>query len=324
MRIDPVIAALRRDQAPQHRAQAALEKVRDGWRATARTGAVLAELEQYAAGVPLSENPVLDCLLGDSDEAREFVGALFAAFAQTLREHPLGHVPLRHQCGRGLAVLQLAAAGGAALSLIAYEGWPKRATAAATVCFAGGERHELCLAGTAEARFFEILSEGSRRAELACEVRRIAAGDALHVCGPRHARIIDCQRGCLVMLRLSRPDFAPLPAREFRISDGALVHSASGDRTESRDEMAAAVLGAMQRSDAAPVLAEIAQSCASEHLRWQALCQALALDTAVGFAILTTIARDQADMLAGPARSLRKSLIVQHPALAEMGMPCPA
>lgn len=324
MRIDPILAQLRRDPAPQLAAQTALEAARDEWRKTPAIAALLGELDRYGAGASIGDCPGLECALTELDEARALVEPLVARLLAALVAHPLGHSPLRHQYAQGLAVVQLAQSGRAALSLVCYEARPPGATAAATVCFAGGERRELCLAGAAEARFFEVLREEPGRADLDCESRRLAAGDALVFAGARHTKIVDRPLRRLVLLRLSRTELAPPPAQEYRIADGVLVHRASGDRAESRDEMAAAVLGAMGRADAAPVLAGIAQGGASDHLRWQAIRQALALDAGAGFAALSLIARDPADALAAPAGALRASLVERHPALAEWNAPCPA
>ena len=322
MRIDPVIAQLRRDPAPQLDAQAALERARDDWRGDARVEGLLAELDRYDAGADFAECAALARLVSNLDFARDVVGALVSAMAAALVEAPLGHAPFRHQYSHGLAVLQLAVSGGAALSLVCYE---ERAggAPAQTVCFAGGERRELCLAGGADTRLFEILRQETRRAELGCEDRRIVPGDALAFSGPRRTKIVDRPLGRMVMLRVSRSDPAPTPAREYRIADGALVHCASGIRAESRDEMAAAVLGAMGRGDAAPVLAGIARERGSNHLRWRLLCEALALDTATGFDALANIARDPTDDLAAPAGALRASLIERFPELAMASAPCP-
>ena len=324
MRIGPVIAELRRDPAPQHRAQAALAAARDGWRTSPRVRALLEELGRYGRGAGFADCPLLARAFSEAALARKLVGSLVSAMARTLVEEPLGHAPFRHQYAQGLALLQLAEAEGAALSLVCYEARAGGdAEPAETVCFAGGERRELCLAGAADARFFAILREDLRRADLHCEARRILPGEALAFSGPRHTKIVDRPLGRMVLLRVSRGDAAPSPAREYRIADGALVHQASGDRAASRDEMAAAVLGAMQRADAAPVLATIARGGASDHLRWQALRQALALDTASGFAALTGIAADEADALAAPAGALRASLIERHPPLGARSQPCP-
>lgn len=323
MQIDPAIARLRHDPAPQQRAQTALERTRTAWRSEPQVAALCVELERYGANSALADCPLLACLVADFDFAHRVVGSLVTLLARQLVEQPLGHVPLRHQYAPGLAVLQLAEASGATLSLLCYEA---RAAAdagpAQTVCFGGGERHELCLAGTAEARFFEVLREQPDRADLDCQDRLIVRGDALTFTSPHRTRIVDRPLRRMVMLRVSRGDRILAPACEYRIADGALVHRASGDRAESRDEMAAAVLGALGRSDAAPVLAGIARSSASEHLRWRMLCEALALDTAAGFAALTAIAGDVADVLAAPAGALRARLIEGHPSLTALSGPC--
>lgn len=323
MRIDPVLAALRHDPAPQRRAQAALEEARERWEKRPPVAAVLADVERFGSDGPFDGCPALQSLLSDRSRACAFVEPLIVHLAEALRSHPLGHVPLRHHYSPGLAVLQLASAGRAVLALVAYERRPEH-TDIKTVCFSGGERRELCLAGAARARVFEIVDEDRHRAELARASRPIAPGDAIVWEGANRTRILSPTRGILVMLRLTRTDRDPAPAREYRIEDGALVHRAGGNSSESRDEMAAAVLHAMGRSDAAPVLAGIARSNASEHLRWQALCQAMALDTAAGFAELTTIACDAADALGPAAGALRTNLIERYPELASAGLPCPA
>ncbi len=288
------------------------------------------ELRRYGEGECLSACPVLDSLVSDLDFAHELVGGLVSATADALVEAPLGHVPFRHQYSPGLAVLQLATSRDAALSLLCYEVRGPEDPLAETVCFAGGERLELCMEGAADARFFEVLREEPQHADLDCEIRRILPGDALAFAGPRHTKIVDRPLRRMVMLRISRisrisrSDPAPSPAREYRVADGALVHRASGDRAESRDEMAMAVLGAMRRADAGPVLAGVAGGQGSDHLRWQALRQALALDTAAGFAALTAIARNAGDALAPSAGALRASLIERHPELATWIAPCRA
>lgn len=322
MLIDPRLAELRRDPAPQRRAQAALEAARDGWRAEPAVCALLGELDRYGAGACLGDCPRLENALADLSDARALVEPLVARLVSGLAAHPLGHAPLRHQYAQGLAVMQLAQAGRAALSLVCYEARPANCDIATTVCFAGGERRELCLAGGAEARFFEVLREEPGRADLDCESRRLTSGDALAFAGARHTKLVDRPQGRLALLRLSRTEAAPLPAREYRIADGALVHCASGDRAESRDEMAAAVLGAMGRGDAAPVLAGIVNASASSHLRWRMLCEALALDTAIGFAALSGIAADLEDDLASYAGALRASLVERHPELTKVALPC--
>ena len=324
MHIDPAIAALQADPAAQRRAQAALEEARDGWRSGA-AAAVLAQLAHYGDGAPIADCPALDDLFAAQGAADQLVTRLVQSMQSRLRAYPLGQVPLRHQYSGGIATLQLAEAGRATLSLITYEHHPELdRTNPATVCFADGERHEFVLAGSGRAQLFEMIEDRGTSAVIDCEQRSLAAGDTLALSGPRVAKQIVGVAGRLSILRLARCGEDAVPSREFRIADGALVHRASGKRSESREELAMALLARMGRSDAAPAIADVTRS-GSDHLRWQALRSLLTLDTARGFAELSNIARDPADGLSSAASALRAQLIEAHPQLANMeDIACPA
>lgn len=315
MIVSPALARLRRDPAPQLAAQRAMEAARDAWLAEGEVAAVLAELARYGRGEPLAACPALAGTVTDFRRARAFADGFVARHLAGLRDHPFGHVTVRYQQSAGIAVLQLASSGQATLSLLTYT--PAPGPEATTVCFTGGERHEICLAGAGDIRVLDILREEPGRAELAIDARRICAGDRLSLAGPHRTKRVDRPHGHLTVLRLARSAAEPVPAREYRIDDGTLVHVASGDRAESRDEMAAAVLGAMGRTDAVPAIAALTHA-GSDHLRWQALCQTLALDTAAGFARLTALAEARGDSLHQPASALRAALIERHPQLAEV------
>lgn len=323
MRVDPQLAQARRDPRPLQYAQAAVEAARERWAGTA-AAVPLAELARFGGGAPLAACPALAAIVTDPCAARRLLDPLIGPMLAALAAHPLAQVPLRHQYSPGLGVVQLAASGRAALSLVVYEAVTRRPARAQTVCFAGGERHELCLAGAAAARFFEIADQRDDGAELTCSPRWLSEGDTVALAGGAAAKIVDDPDGRLVVLRLSRTDDDPVPAREYRIADGAMVHCASGDGEESRAEMAMAVLGAMGRADAVPTM--LARGAgASVHLRWQALRHALALDSGTGFAALCTAARAADDPLSGPAAQLRAQLLAQHPVLAGWeAVPCPA
>ena len=92
---------------------------------------------------------------------------------------------------------------------------------------------------------------------------------------------------------------------------------------ESRFELAAALLGRMGRSDAAPLLAAMAEEHGGQSLRWQSLKECLGLDSGAGFAALDRIAAQAGDPLAGPATALRAQLLERYPQLAG-AVPCPA
>lgn len=313
-----MLASLRRDPAPQQRDQAAVQLAFKGWASSSAAQPALDELASFGAGAGLADCPHLGAVVTDMAAGRRLLDGLTGPVLRVLESHPLAQVPMRHQYSPGLGLMQLATAGRAALSLVVYEALhDARARVVESVCFAGGDRHEICIAGAAEARFFEITHESPDRAGLTFVRRELTEGVSISLAGPRHAKIVDRPRGRLVVLRLSRTDEQSAPAREYRIADGALLHRASGNRAESRDEMAMAVLGAMERSDAVPAILSRTAN-ASDHLRWQGIRHALALGTGAGFAALSAVAHDGDDPLAGPAVRLRAQLLSQHPVLANV------
>lgn len=318
MRIDPVLRALRSDDAPQRRAQSDLEATRDGWRASAVAAPVLAEFDRYGAGAPLEECAALDGMVVDADRACAFLDPLIEDLTASLRRHPLGQIPFRHQYSSGISVLLLAESGRAALTLVTYEG--ARAgdrREARSVCFSDGERHECCLAGAASGRMVTLIEDGAGSARLGIAPLVLRAGDTLGLDGATAAKLVDRVDGRLTMLRLVRVPRHAEPAREFSLDGGVLLHRASGDRRESREEMTIALLGRMGRKDAVPAIEGLIEE-GSDHLRWQALRQCLALDTARGFAALARIAADPGDALAAPAGALRAALVEAHPQLARL------
>ena len=111
--------------------------------------------------------------------------------------------------------------------------------------------------------------------------------------------------------------------REYALADGSLVHQAASDPEDSRTELMMALLGRMNRADAAPSIAGIARGEGSAALRWQALRECLALDTRSGFEALDAVARDADDPLCSAAAALRARLIETYPQLREAAE-CPA
>ena len=86
-----------------------------------------------------------------------------------------------------------------------------------------------------------------------------------------------------------------------------------------------ALLGRMRRAEAAPTMAAMAREAGPDGLRWQALREALALDTAEGFRALCHVARASDDPLAMPAGALRAQLVEAHPELLALEkQPCRA
>ena len=237
-----------------------------------------------------------------------------------LAREPLARVPFIHVCKPGFAMLQLLASGNAALSLALYDATANfTAAPARSIAFQDCERHELVLAGSAEIRIVQCSSRRDGGAVFDCKSRQLGPGSVLSFDGARSARLVDRVETATVILRLSRTPANPRPAEEFDLATGDLLHRATGSKAESQRELAMELLGRMGRSDAARVIEQAAMR-GSAHLRWQAVRECLALDTARGFALLSRIAADPADDLSTSAGALRAQLVETYPQL-ESG-PC--
>lgn len=323
MQVDRSICALRGDRVAQRRAQSAVEAATGGWRKSPPVAAALDELVPYGEGAPLGDCPRLRALVRDPAGAGGFVGALIAPMVQALGRQWLAQVPFRHQVAEGMTTLQLARAGRATLSLVRYEP-AARPRPAATVGFADGERHEICLTGAACARRVSIKGSHSDTADLAFAPLALFPGRRLRFVARRATKLVDGAHGGLVLLRLARQARRPLPSLEYRLADGALVHRAAGDARESRAELMLALLGRMERHDAARAIEAVLRR-GSDSLRWQALREYLALDSGAGFVALSRIADNAADPLASAADALRRDLLDRYPQLrSARAAPCPA
>jgi hypothetical protein len=313
--IDPRLRALRSDAAPQHAAQARIGDTLAVWR-TGRA-ALFEQLEDYGAGAPLETCPQLARLLAQPARAAELAASLVRAFVPVLASQPLARMPFRQSAHGPNAQLVLGKTGRAVLALAARTPGRDKPEIAG---FADSERIDLVLAGEGAGEIV-VRREG---AALVREPVALVAGTSLMLDMANEALLVTEVRQGLVTLRLSRIAAEPRPSREYRIADGALLGQAAGDPRASRHEMMLGVLGRMGRADAVPLMAEIARE-GCEHLRWQALRECLALDTAIGFHTLVSIARDAADPLASPAGALRAQLLEAHPRLAALeDRPCPA
>ncbi|HEX7711010.1 MAG TPA: hypothetical protein VF418_08715 [Sphingomonadaceae bacterium] len=313
MRFDPVLRALRGDAAPQRQAQHALIAVRDEWLADPCAAEVLRALGAYGSGAALADCAPLAAAMRTLRGARAFADGLLDRVVPALRAAPLGIAPFRHVSHRGVSSLLLARAGRAMLMLSARE---PACPVPASIAFADGEQHEIVLAGAAQAHLVTLRAVDQGNADLARRTLALRAGSRIALDQAREALVVGRVERRLVVLRLIRGAVRPRPGREFALADGAFRRQASGDIDESRREMMFALLGRMERRDAAPTLAAIARDgAASPHLRWQALRESLALDTAAGFAALGAIARDVTDPLGEQAGVLRAQLVEAHPAL---------
>lgn len=310
MRIDPGIAALRADPALL---PAACARVAAGWdMAGARAGPILGELARHGDGAALDDCPALRRALADG----RFAGRILAGPLSALRDAPLGQLRRPHFAGAALHSLTLAMSGRSSLSLALVDGDAWRAAAqgaARRAGFQGGELALTVLAGEAEGRI--VRREGGGLVSRPVALRR---GVRLDLDAEREALVLDRVGAMLATLRLYRRPAEPGAMEEVDLETGAVVHRAAGRQRDSRMELAMALLGRMGRSEAAPAIAEVAADRALDPaLRWQALREGLALDTARGFAALLG-AGEAGDALSGPARQLAQQLAARHPALAQM------
>lgn len=319
MRIDPAIAALRRDRAPQRRAQAAMLAACDAWRARREVRDLLADFARYGDGAPLEACPALFLPFTDGGAAPGLAAELVRALCAALAAEPLGHPVFRHGYDRGTSTLLLARHGRA--QLVLHAGEPGRRSFD-TVSFSDGERREAVLAGEARARIVRRRGRFGLFAE-----QRLALGPGVRLAldlNDAALQVIEIERR-LVSLRLQRSAASPGPSREYDLATGALLRQAAGRIRASRHEAMLALLGRMRRVEAAPVMAAIAREPGDASLRWQALRECLALDTATGFAALCDLARTADDPLAAPADTLRAQLVEAHPELAALApVACPA
>ena len=325
MRLRPELQALRSDDAPQRRLQGRLIAALDDWRARASVARVLDDLAQFGGGAPLGTLPALAALFRRDDPAAgRLCGGLVSLLTARLAAAPLGLVPLRHHCDETISTLAIASFGSATLALQAVDGTGiARRKAAVSVGFAPGETYEHVLAGGAEADLLRRMAQRPGGTELGSSPCQLGPGTVMQRDSANEALVLRNVSGILVSLKLQRRAGAGSVTREYRLSDGALVHQAAACARESRLELTAALLGRMGRRDAAPLLAAMAEEETGQSLRWQSLKECLGLDTAEGFAALCRIAASAADPLAAPAGALRAQLLETYPELAGAG-PCPA
>jgi len=326
MIIHPELRALRADDRPQRDAQGVLVAAARDWREAPENAAVLADLAAFAESRPLAECSALAALFEeDRDDAARFVGAFARDMVSALRRAPLGHLAMRHYADEALATLLLAQAGNASITLVATIGEELAARPAPeTVDFGPRESWERVLSGRGEAELVECRSiADDGRADLRRRAIALFPGKTVSRDASRQSLQLRSVEGCLVTLRLQRRHLAAGATREYALADGALVHQAAANPRDSRIELMLALLGRMGRSDAAPLMSGIARDRGSDALRWQALRECLALDSATGFPALAAIAARSGDPLHAPAAALRDRLLAAYPQL-ETIEPCPA
>ncbi len=322
MIVHPELQALRGDDSPQRQAQARLQDAMLAWRASPEAASVIADLEQFSQGGDLGEFPALsDLFAGQSDLAIRLVNGFTGLHMPALAQAPLGQPCLKHFTDGGNSTLLLARSGGTTLALVAIDGEVLRELKPRTsASFAPVESWERVMAGTAIA---DLARRPPAPGPIALERLSLEPGTIVQRNGQYQSLVLRQIDGVLVSLRLQRRHAEASVTREHDFATGALLRQASGNPRDSRLELMLALLGRMKRSDAAPAMAQLATGHGSDALRWQALRECLALDTAQGFAALTTLARCATDPLAAPAGALRAQLIEAYPQLERL-VPCPA
>ncbi len=318
MRVDSELVALRGDRASQRDAQRALDRVKAAWLALPEVDAIARDFSRYADGAGLADLPSLGALVGTIEIAKPFIAEWQRRLVAALDAHKFGHVPFKHNYSAGFSTVRLLQQGMASLSVLVYD-QVEEETVPQSATFSEREQHEIVIAGRAKA-LHHRLSAGA----VETVSQTLESGSTMAVCDAQNTRTICNVKGRLLMLQLGRECSRPRPVRDIRLSDGALLYQASGEKRESQITMAMAVLTEMRRSDAVPQYVELAQQ-GHDHMRWDALRHILALDPVRGFTMLNTIAANATDDLAQPARALRDQLAAAHPQLLHLEkQTCPA
>lgn len=306
MQVDPAIASLRSERAPQPRVDAALAL----WQEQEPAAGVLADLAAYGAGAALDDLAALSAVMIAPPMAEALVRGLIAPLMEALEAEPLAQLPFGTSATPGLARIRMAQSGRAALTLSAFA--PRPAAPARSVLFEHGDAHEIVLAGTARAALYRLTGEGIAETRIDCRpATRMIRKDG------SSARHILAVTQPLLVLQLTREAADPGPAREHALPGGALIKTISGSKRASQQMMALAVLGALEHRPALAAMEDLACNLSAERdLRWEALRQVLGLDTAAGMALLARLAAHDGDALAGPSAKLRRDLLAAQPALA--------
>ncbi|MFU7527913.1 hypothetical protein [Qipengyuania sp. ASV99] len=277
-------------------------------------------MDLFAGGQELAQLSALSSLMSDHTRAQAFVEQFSGEFFQALRQEPLGEVPLRHGSSVGFARLQIMQGltkkmGNAALSLCVYEPLSP-SPAPLAVQFSDCQTYEIVVAGAASGLFHRLERDDLGADALSSYTCQWRSGDMIAPQARREARQICAVDRSFLALQLSCTPTRAQPSCEYRITDGTLLRQTSGDKRASQHVLAMAVLGALDHCDAiGPMRAYAADLEKDPDARWEAMRQVLALDTASGLALLSTLSVSGNDPLAKPAFELRDNLLKMHPAL---------
>jgi hypothetical protein len=285
------------------------------WRQACCGPTLQAELRDFSGGKPLPDLPQLAALLcPQSPAANDLVTGLVAAIAGGLRDAPDQQVPLRHFVSDQVAMLILLRSGPALLSLQTVQRCAPDLPG--SVVFSPVETHQHVLAGSGQAIRLDRLESGGDTG-IAHTPLDLFRGIVTVCAGSEQCQVTTRVDQPLLVLRLQRALPGCEPAQLVDLQSGCVVQQAAGNSADTRLELTAAVIGQMDRRDAAPGLAAAALGTRSPAARWQALRAALALDSRIGFSALSALAERGDDPLAGPAQALCQQLRAAWPQLGE-------
>ena len=295
-------------------ANAAPKSAREAWLVRPETLSIADALGRYGSGQDLKACKALDTLMRDHRLAKALVGELMDEVLPVLRQNSLAEAPFRFKVSQGLATVQLMQSGGAILSLTAYEPLPG-SEAPPTALFSDREVHELVLCG--EALGVSHRWEGEGRLTSAQHLWQ--QGSKVMLRARCEARQILKVEHSLLLLQLTREPERPSPTRLVSLETGETQHIASGDKSASQAVMALSVLGALKTRASLEVMEQTACNLAEDQdVRWEALRQALGIDTACGLKLLTELQERIDDPLAIPARALGAQLFKAQPELRDL------
>ena len=314
MHVDAALREFAGDSRAQAAAQDRVLAARAEWQARPQVARVLADCRTLRNTGDFARCGALEALI-HGGAAQEFVAQFIAAMLAAWRDQPLAQLPFRHSYAAGQGIVHIHRDGPVTLALVLVEPGDR---APRTIAFSDCDRREVVLAGPGAAVRYTRRDGAPPVAKEVC----LAPGTVL-TADADNSRAIAVLDAPLVLLRVAREPAHPRPTREVELATGRIIHRASPSPADGRAELAAALLGAIGRTDAAPSLARYAcgkGGCgkAGEGARWQALRHALALDTASGFEALCAIAECDSDPLACEAATLRHRLCTTYPQLAKL------
>ncbi|HSG57146.1 MAG TPA: hypothetical protein VLA45_16975 [Paracoccaceae bacterium] len=286
----------------------------DTWREEAGIAATLADFVAFGQGAALEQCPALERVFTGQGQAEALVAALVTHLTRAIAANPLGHPPFRNGYDGRTATLLLAKAGRAQLLLQSRE--PGSFTSDCAT-FTDSLRYDATLAGRACGTILRIHGP-HEQVQFSDEDIVLQGGVRLAFDCNSETMMATRVETRLVTLRLLQQAASPQPGREYCRETGRLQHQSAGSLATSRREMVAALLGRMERTEAAPILAGMALAEGDLSLRWQCLRECLALDTSAGFAALSQIAHRPDDLLSHDAAALRARLVEDHPALRSL------